>query len=217
MIKNIIIDIDGTLANTSEDIIKSLNNSLKKFNFKKKINFEDFKKIANLGSASMIKKIIKSNNYFFIDKVNKYFLKEYEKNICSKSKLKINVIHFLNFSKKEKINLFISTNKSEKIAKILLKKLNIERYFKFIAGRDTFPFRKPNPNHLLFMKTKYSFKKKQTLYVGDTEVDAEIAKKFNLKFVLFKNGYTTRNHLSIPYDHLISNIKQLNNICNGYK
>ena len=35
MIKNIIFDLDGTLANTSKDIIDSLNYSLKKIGFKK--------------------------------------------------------------------------------------------------------------------------------------------------------------------------------------
>ncbi len=36
MIKNIIFDIDGTLANTSSDIINSFNYALKKNGFKKK-------------------------------------------------------------------------------------------------------------------------------------------------------------------------------------
>ena len=38
MIKNIIFDLDGTLANTSEDIIDSLNFALKRIGFSKKIN-----------------------------------------------------------------------------------------------------------------------------------------------------------------------------------
>ena len=36
MIKNIIFDIDGTLADTSTDIINSFNHSLKKMDLKKK-------------------------------------------------------------------------------------------------------------------------------------------------------------------------------------
>ena len=46
MIKNIIFDIDGTLAdNTSEDIIDALNFSLKKFGLKKKLILREFKKV----------------------------------------------------------------------------------------------------------------------------------------------------------------------------
>jgi len=62
MIKNIIFDIDGTLADTSADIISSFNYSLKKNGFKKKINFQNFKKIANKGSLYLIQKVIGKKN-----------------------------------------------------------------------------------------------------------------------------------------------------------
>ena len=62
MIKNIIFDIDGTLANTSADIINSFNYSLKKNGLKIKINFRKFKKVANLGSLHLIKKIVGIKN-----------------------------------------------------------------------------------------------------------------------------------------------------------
>ena len=214
MIKNIIFDIDGTLAETSKDIINSINNSLKKNKLNKFIHIKEFKKVANLGSLEMIKKITNSSNYNLINKLNYYFLENYEKNICNKSKLKKDALNFLKICKKKGIRLFVSTNKSERHAKILLKKLKILKYFTYVAGRDTFPFKKPNPTHLLFMQIKFSLTKKQTIYIGDTEVDSIIAKKFNLKFILFKNGYTSRNYLSIPHDYLISDFRQIGKMIN---
>lgn len=81
MIKNIIFDIDGTLANTSDDIIDSLNVSLMKFGFKKKINLPKFKKIANKGSIHMIKEVLGKNNKTKEEEINNFFLKNYEINI----------------------------------------------------------------------------------------------------------------------------------------
>ena len=101
MIKNIIFDIDGTLVETSEDIIDSLNASLMNFGFKKKINFTKFKKVANKGSIHMIKEVLGKNNKKEKE-INNFFLKYYETNICNKSKLKRNVLDFLKFCKKKK-------------------------------------------------------------------------------------------------------------------
>ena len=44
MIKNIIFDLDGTLANTSTDIIFSLNHALKRANISKKVNLKTLRK-----------------------------------------------------------------------------------------------------------------------------------------------------------------------------
>ena len=118
MIKNIIFDIDGTLADTSDDIIDALNFSLKKFGFKKKINLTGFKKVANKGSLYMIKEVLgegsKKN-----EEINDFFLRYYRSNICRKSKLKTHVLDFLKFCKKKNIQLLVSTNKLEENAKLL--------------------------------------------------------------------------------------------------
>ena len=206
MIKNIIFDIDGTLANTSSDIINSFNHSLKKNGLKKKINFREFKKVANNGSLYLIQKITKMKN---IKKINDDFSKHYENNICIKSKLKKNVRHFLRFCKKKKIKLFISTNKLEFNAKSLLKKLKIDNYFLFIAGCDTFKYRKPNFLHLEQLRKKFGFLKDETIFIGDTEIDALLAKNFGIRFVLFKNGYTNCNPKKMKFDVSISNYIQL--------
>ncbi len=211
MIKNIIFDIDGTLAETSEDIIGSLNTSLKIFGFKKKINFTKFKKVANKGSIHMIKEVLGKNNKKEKE-INNFFLKYYETNICNKSKLKSNVLDFLKFCKKKKIKLFISTNKLEKNAKLLLKKLKILHFFDFVAGSDTFNYKKPNILHLKNLNKSCNFKKNETIFIGDTEVDSKAAENYNIKFVLIKNGYTTLRTKQINYNFCVSNFDELRSI-----
>jgi len=211
MIKNIIFDIDGTLADTSDDIIDSLNASLMKFGFKKKINFPKFKKVANKGSIHMIKEVLGKNNKKE-EEINNFFLKNYEINICNKSKLKSDVLDFLKFCKKKKIKLFISTNKSEKNAKLLLMKLKILNFFDFVAGSDTFKYKKPNILHLKYLNKSCNFKKKETIFIGDTEVDSRVAENYNIKFVLIKNGYTILKTKEINYNFCISNYDELRTI-----
>lgn len=216
MIKNIIFDIDGTLADTSTDIINSFNYSLKKNGLKKKINFQYFKKIANKGSLYLIQKVVGKKN-IHSKKINNDFLKHYENNICIKSKLRKNLKIFLDYCKKNNIKLFISTNKLEKNAKLLLKKLKINNYFLFVAGSDTFKHKKPNYLHLQQLKKKFHFLKKETIFVGDTEIDSLLAKNFKIKFILLRNGYTNVDPQKLNYEIAISDYNKLQSYIENLK
>ena len=215
MIKNIIFDIDGTLADTSTDIINSFNHSLKKNGLKKKINFKYFKKIINKGSLYLIQKVVGKKN-IHSKKINNDFLKHYENNICIKSKLRKNLKIFLDYCKENNIKLFISTNKLEKNAKLLLKKLKINNYFLFVAGSDTFKYKKPNYLHLQQLK-KVSFLKKETIFVGDTEIDSLLAKNFKIKFILLRDGYTNVNPQKLNYEIAISDYNKLQSYIENLK
>ena len=57
------------------------------------------------------------------------------------------MINFLDWAKSINISLSIC-NKQEALSKDLIKKLNLSKYFDFIAGSDTFDFNKPDPRHL---------------------------------------------------------------------
>ena len=50
--------------------------------------------------------------------------------------------------KKNNISLAVCTNKQEKLSGRFVKKLNMYKYFEYVAGADTFSFNKPDPRHL---------------------------------------------------------------------
>ena len=110
---------------------------------------------------------------------------------------------------KKKNQIFYKHQQKKKIARLLLKKLKILTFFSFVAGSDSFKFQKPDPRHLAKLCKKFNLKKKECLYIGDTEVDAYMANSFNMFFVLIKNGYTKKSHKNILFDVLTSDYKQL--------
>ena len=145
----------------------------------------------------------------WIKKINQLFLQHYQKNICVKSRLKKNVSQLLKLCKKKKIKLFISTNKSRRNAKLLLKKLNILDYFLFVAGSETFKFKKPNPIHLKTLYKKFKIDKNQSIMIGDSKIDAECAKKNGTKFILVKNGYTNIHHNKIFSNFKVNGFREI--------
>jgi phosphoglycolate phosphatase len=85
-----------------------------------------------------------------------------------------------------------------------LKKLDIYKYFEYVAGCDTFSFNKPDPRHLTDVVEIIDGNLKKTIMVGDSEVDANSAHNAKLPFVLVKNGYTEKTEKEIMHDDLIA-------------
>ena len=163
----------------------------------------------NYGSVKLFEKILPNYNKSLVYKINNSFISCYRKNICVESKLKKNFLFFINNSRKKNIKFFISTNKKSKIAKILLTKLKVLKYFKFVAGSDSFKYKKPNERHLQLLFKRFKLLKKNSVYIGDTEVDSMMARKFGIKFILIKNGYTNLGYKKIFYDILAYDYKIL--------
>ena len=59
-----------------------------------------------------------------------------------------NVISLLDWCKEKDIICAVCTNKREDLAIKLLKEINLYKYFDYVAGADTFDYRKPDPRHL---------------------------------------------------------------------
>ena len=136
MIRNIIYDLDGTIINSSKDIVNSFNYAFKVNNLKIRIDNKFFINNANLGSRYFIKKATKGKKINIL-KLQNDFQKHYELNFYKNSNLKKGVRKFLKFTKKKKYVNILCTNKKEQTAVKILKKYKIYNYFKFIVGYDT--------------------------------------------------------------------------------
>lgn len=84
-------------------------------------------------------------------------------------------------------SLAICTNKPMQPTLTILKSFGWEDLFATVVAGDTLPDRKPHPAPLL--KAAADLGAPQTLYVGDSEVDAATAEAASLPFILFTQGY----------------------------
>ena len=203
-IYTILFDLDGTIVNTAPDLMAAHNHVMKKFGHTQK-KLEDIKSLAGKGAWVMMQRSFKEEikNENIKKEMTKEFIDYYAKNIDRYSKPLKGVIEFLNWAKSKNISMGICTNKQERLAIDLLKKLDMYKYFEYIAGSDTFPFNKPDPRHLTDVIEIIGGDLKKTIMVGDSEVDANSAHNANLPFVLVKDGYTEKSEKEIKHDELI--------------
>ena len=207
-IYTILFDLDGTIVNTAPDLMAAHNHVMKKYGYAQK-KLEDIKSLAGKGAWIMMQRSFKEE--IKDEKVKKEMTKEfidfYSKNIDRASVPIKGTIDFLVWAKSKNISMAVCTNKQERLASDLLKKLDMHKYFEYVAGSDTFAFNKPDPRHLTDVVEIIGGDLKKTIMVGDSEVDAMSAHNAKLPFVLVKDGYTEKTEKEIKHDELISDGK----------
>ena len=216
-IYTILFDLDGTLVNTAPDLMNAHNHVMRKFGYVEK-KLEEIKSLAGKGAWVMMQRSFKEE--IKDEKTKKQMTNEfidfYSKNIDRYSKPLKGCIEFLKWAKNKNISLAVCTNKQERLAIDLLKKLDMYKYFEFIAGSDTFEFNKPDPRHLTDVVEIIGGNLKKTIMVGDSEIDAMSAINAKLPFILVKDGYTEKDENEIRHDYLISDFNNFEKIIEKY-
>ena len=216
-IYTILFDLDGTLIDTAPDLMAAHNHVMKKFGHEEK-KMSDIKSLAGKGAWVMMqrsfKKEIQDKN--LKKEMTKEFLDFYSKNIDKGSQPIKGIFDFLKWAKSKNISMAVCTNKQERLAVDLLKKLNMYEYFEYTAGSDTFEFNKPDPRHLTNVVEIIGGDLSKTVMVGDSEVDAMSAENAKLPFVLIENGYTEKTIKEIKHNELIKDFINFEKIIKKY-
>ena len=144
------------------------------------------------------------------------FLDYYSKNINRDSKPIVGLVEFLNWAKSNNISMAVCTNKQEKLAVDLLKKLDLIKFFEYVAGSDTFEFNKPDPRHLTNVVEIISGDLTKTIMVGDSEVDSMSAYNAKVPFILVEDGYTEKKIEEIKHDISIKNFLNFEKVIKKY-
>ena len=131
-IYTILFDLDGTIVNTAPDLMAAHNHVMRKYGQTEK-KIEDIKSLAGKGAWVMMQRSFKEK--IKDEKIKKEMTKEfidfYSKNIDKNSFPIKGAIDFFKWAKSKNISMAVCTNKQEKLAVDLLKKLDIYKYFEF--------------------------------------------------------------------------------------
>ena len=220
----ILFDLDGTLVDTAPDLMKAHNHVMKKYGYETK-STEEIRNLVGKGASALIGRSLwgsakeefgKVEDKKVKEKMVNEFINFYGNNILNESTLINGVEDFLKWCSKNKISLAVCTNKQERLAVDLLKKIGIYNYFEYVAGSNTFDYCKPDPRHITNIIEILNGDIKKSLMIGDSETDANAAKSASIPMVLLENGYTERNTNDIYHNHLIKDFVGIEKIISQY-
>ena len=179
-VKLIIFDLDGTLVDSDQTVIKILNTIRADLRLSP-LKLKDIVFFLSMGGEDMIKKTIESKK-----DVKKYlaiFRQRYLEDSLSNEALFDGVINYLNHLKRKKIDMAIFTNKPKDLTNKTLKRHHIYDYFKYIVTSEDVSFKKPSPDGIYKLIEMSSIAKENVIMIGDSELDQKAASLASIDFI----------------------------------
>lgn len=190
--KSAIFDLDGTLADTSGDLIAAANACFVKIGEAPQLDPVKDASTAFQGGRAMLKMGFARLGHIPDDAQMQqhfeYLLKYYGENIDHHSFLYDGVEDCLVELAKRGYLLGICTNKPEGLAQTLTEHLGIRHHFAALLGADTLPVRKPDAGHLLGTIKELGGNPSKSVLIGDTITDRNAAKNAWVSCILVTFG-----------------------------
>jgi phosphoglycolate phosphatase len=189
MIKAVFFDLDGTFADTAPDLAFAVN-EMRAARGISPLPVEVTRPVTSLGARGLLGKgfdLTPEHSGFAA--LREEFLAIYERNICRESRLFAGMDDTLAAIEARGIAWGIVTNKSERLARLLLGELGVARRAVCIVGGDTAGHTKPHPAPLLAACRVAAVGGGSCIYVGDDERDIVAGHAAGMKTAVANWGY----------------------------
>ncbi|MGI9401317.1 MAG: HAD-IA family hydrolase [Rhizobiaceae bacterium] len=210
--KTLVLDLDGTLADTRLDLIPALNRTIATQGLAP-VEMKDVGFIIGRGAKAMIAKSYELHGHELHDELHdrlfETFLTEYANNIADETVLFDGVVESLDSFQQDGWIIAICTNKHEQLAVELIEELGIADKFVLTTGGDTYSFKKPDPRHLTETIKQAGGSVQNSIMVGDSETDIKTAKAANIPVIAVDFGYSERTVAEYFPDRQISSYHDL--------
>ena len=208
--KAIIFDFDYTLGDSTNGIVLSTNHGLEYLGYGKAELF-DIKKTIGFTMKNSYKALTKDdkedNAIIFAQK----FIEKADDIMLENTYMLPYVEDVLKNLREMGIKTGIVTTKFHYRIDQILNKFNLTADIDMVIGADDVKVEKPDPEGLNAMISKMKLLKEDVLYIGDSIVDAETAKRADVDFVAVTTGATSKedfeNYVCVD---IISDMSKLN-------
>ena len=188
--KGIIFDLDGTVADTGDDLSTGINLMLESFGFERKSREEILKHI-NFGAKEFVRGCLPDEKV--LDEALIRYKRFYAEHYLEKTYLYDGIAELVEFLYKNNIKLCVLSNKHEDMTKRIVSELFKNNYFvEVLGGSERFPH-KPEPDSALYLAGQMGLEPREILYVGDSDVDMKTAINAGMFPLGVTWGYRTEN------------------------
>lgn len=190
-----VFDLDGTLADTAEDLVSTLNTILQSEGVPP-LPIDKAGDMISAGGRGLLQRGFEAANReptpALIETLYRDFLAHYGEHLCVHTRLFPGATNALHQLEAEGFALAICTNKIEAHSVKLLTALGVADRFAAICGRDTFAWFKPDPRHLTMTIERAGGDPRRAVMIGDSYSDVAAAKAAAIPVVAVSFGYPDR-------------------------
>ena len=193
--RTVIFDLDGTLADTSGDLIAAANACFRALGYNEVLDPVKDQTIAFHGGRALLRLGFRRLG-FGEDRVGVQYpqlLEHYGRNLDVFTRLYPGLETAIKRLRESGYRTGICTNKPEGLAESLIRRLGVRDLFDSLVGVDTLPVRKPDPAPYVEAVERAGGTVEASLLVGDTAIDRKTASAAGVPCILVTFGAESRN------------------------
>ena len=176
MKKLVIFDLDGTLLNTITDLGKACNYALEKMGFATH-PIQAYAYMVGNGVRNLMKKAQQDADEETIDKLLNYFKEYYNEHCLDTTKPYPGITDLLDNLTGQEVAIAVASNKYQEATEKIIAGALPDYNFVAVEGQREGRNRKPDPSIIFSVLEKFPVAKKDVIYIGDSGVDIECAKR----------------------------------------
>ena len=211
--KTVVFDLDGTLADTSGDLIAAANACFRDMGAGDMLDPATDAGTALRGGRAMLRlgmeRMGKLSDDPLIDEYYDALLYHYARDIDTHTRLYDGAMDAVTELKTRGYIVAVCTNKPEGLARTSLTQLGVLDHFAAMLGADTLPVRKPDPEHLFETVRRAGGDPAQCLLVGDTTTDRDTSKAAGVASILVTFGPSGDDMAALAPEALLENYGDL--------
>lgn len=192
--KAIIFDLDGTLLDTVEDLKEAVNYVMRKYS-EPEITLADARHYVGNGNRRLIALAQKEGEMHpHFEQMFEEFLEYYLAHDTIKTVVYDGIRTVIATCQEKGIKMAVVSNKFQSATKELMDFYFPDTFDSVIGERNGLP-RKPDPTLAKIALEDLGVTAKETLFIGDSEVDADTAENAGMEYLLCSWGFKERSFL----------------------
>jgi len=210
--RTVIFDLDGTLADTSGDLLAAANACFAQMGLGNVLDRPEDAAIALRGGRAMLSHGLKRagvQDAAVIDEYYPVLLDAYSASISLHTTLYPGAMLAVENLKSAGYGVGICTNKPEHLAEQLLRNLGVRDVFAALVGADTLPVRKPDPEPLREAARRAGGDPALTILIGDSDTDRNTAAAAGVPSVLVTFGPSGEDMAALKPEGLLHHFDDL--------
>lgn len=211
--RSVVFDLDGTLADTSGDLIAAANACFRAMGADDLLCPARDAGVALRGGRAMLQlglaRLGRAGDTAEIDRQYPLLLRSYAEAIDIHTTLYPGAMNAVDGLRGAGYRVSICTNKPEALARLLLTRLGVLGAFAALTGADTLAVRKPDPEHLRETVRRAGGDPERALLVGDSQTDRDTARAAGVPSVLVGFGPSGADMAALEPEAIITHFDEL--------
>jgi phosphoglycolate phosphatase len=206
-VRAVIFDLDGTLIDSKQDLISSVNAMLRELH-RAELPAETISSYIGHGAPQLVARALGDCcTEEERARALEFFLRYYDEHKLDNTRAYPQVAETL--EKLRSLPMAILTNKPVRISTRILDGLQLAKFFRAIYGGNSFTTKKPDPFGAKTILRELGVRPEEGLMVGDSEVDVQTARNAGMWAVTVNHGFGVHDRNAYPADFYLERFGEL--------